>query len=149
MNKRSSRTGFAIAIGVVLVLATAGAMLFLRNNRQASVIPPMSSMEDAKNLSNGKRQACLADNEQAVAAVKADDKYLDEAEEFSNFEMTASGGIMDVPAGTYYDTTINSYSDDLVVGSITYEKDYGKYNYNIKKLSGDGEWEFVSMIACE
>lgn len=149
MNSGISKAKLFMIAGIVSTLVIIVIVVFFLNNRQASTIPAMSSLEQARELSQGKKDACLADNDQAVSAVKADDTYLDEDEAFSTFELTASTGIMDVPAGTNYETTINSYTDGRAIGSIDYEKDYGTYNYEIKKLSGVGEWEFVSMIACE
>lgn len=90
----------------------------------------------------------MTDNQDAAAAVKADDKFYDENEEYSSFEMTASLGIIDVPAGTNYEVTIQRYDGTLAQGAVIYDGDYGTYNYTIEKTAEKGEWRFVSMIAC-
>jgi hypothetical protein len=149
MNTKASKAKLFIVAGSISTLVIIGGVAFALSNRQSSIIQPSSSLEQAREMSKGKKDACLADNDKAITAVKADDKYLDEAKEFSSFELAASEGIMDVPAGTNYETTINNYSDGQATGAVSYEKDYGKYNYTIKKLSGVGEWRLVSMVACE
>jgi hypothetical protein len=113
------------------------------------VIKPMSSLKQVRALSKGTQADCLANNKQAVAAVKKDDITHDfKGNKFSNFEMAASGGIRDVPAGTNYEVNIGSYDGTTAKGSVIYEGDYGTYNYTIQKLSGHGEWRFISMTAC-
>ena len=141
-----------VLIGSVVVILVTAAVLYLltrSDSSSSSLIPPMSTLEEARKLSKGAKGACLGDNPEAITAVKADDAFIDEAEEFSRFELAASEGIMDIPAGTNYETTINRYNDSIATGTIEYEKDYGKYNYTIKKSSGAGEWEFMSLKACE
>lgn len=149
MNVKTSKAGLFIAAGSVSVIVVIGVVVFLLNNRHSSIIPPLSSLDHAREVSQGKKDACLKDNQQAIAAVRTDDTYLDEAKEFSSFELTASEGIQDVPAGTSYETTISDYTDGLATGAVVYDKDYGKYNYIIKKSTEAGKWKFVSMVACE
>jgi hypothetical protein len=148
MSSKTMRIKIFIAGGIVVLLAVAVTFVLL-NGRQATIIPPMSSLEQVRELSKGKKDTCLTDNQQAADAVKRDDTSLDYAgNKFSRFEMVASEGIMDVPAGTNYEMAITTYDGTTVRGAIAYEKDYGAYNYTIKKLAGVGEWRFVSMTAC-
>jgi hypothetical protein len=119
-------------------------------NQPAGIISPMSSLEKARQLSQGNKDACLPNNAQARQAVADDDvimKYEDTT--FSQFELVGSEGIRDVPAGTDYDMTVHSYKNGTATGSLAYEKDYGTYNYTIQKQAKKGEWKFVSMKACE
>ncbi|HYH75158.1 MAG TPA: hypothetical protein VD735_04325, partial [Candidatus Saccharimonadales bacterium] len=92
---KTSKTRLLIVGGSVAVLVTVATTAYLLNSRSPSVIPPMSSLKEARELSQGNKESCFADNKQAIQAVRADDKYLDEAKEFSNFELTASSGIKD------------------------------------------------------
>lgn len=142
-------TKLFIAAGTVGVLVAVVTAVYVLNNREASVISPLSSMEQARALSEGKKDKCLAENKQAASAVNEDDTYLDEEQQFSRFELIASEGIKDVPAGTNYDITINNYDGKNVKGAVKYDKDFGTYNYIIKKENGAGNWKFVSMTACE
>lgn len=147
MNKK--RIGLIVA--VVLLIGAAGALVavfVLGSEEKAMTIASGSTLEDARKLSEGSKDACLQEDETARAAVKADDTYLDESEEFSSFELTAAEGIIDVPAGTYYNVKVQRYDDTLAQGAILYDDDYGTYNYTIEKTEGQGEWRFVSMTAC-
>ena len=129
-------------MAVVLIVA-------LLNNQPTNVIAPMSSFEHAKQVSKGEKEACLKANDQALAAVTKDDAFTDKEHKFSKFQLAASEGIMDVPAGTNFELAVNAYDSKVVTGTLDYEKGYGSYNYKIQKLSGAGEWKFESMVACK
>lgn len=147
MNTKSNKSRVLIVVGVGLLIITT--VVVLRSNSD-DTIGPLSSFEDVKNKPNKKKYACLSDNQQAVDAVRRDDTGLGDNAEFSGFDLAASEGFLDVPAGTYYDITINSYLDNTAKGTISYEKDYGDYNYIIEKDSPEGgKWNFISMVACE
>ncbi len=121
-----------------------------RNNRPAQAISPGTFLEQARQLSKGQKEACLMDQSHVVDAVRADDGFYEfKDEKISKFESSAGIAIADVPAGTQYKMTIHSYENGIVRGSMAYEYGYGIYNYEIKKLPGEGEWELVSTIACE
>ncbi len=138
-----------ITAGVISLFGIIATAALLLDNHQAPAIMPMSSLEQAEALSADEEDACIADNQQAIAAVKKDDTMFEYAgKQFSMFEQTASRGIMDVPAGTNYTVSIGSYDGSVAKGAILYEREYGTYNYSIKKLAGASEWEFVSMTAC-
>lgn len=150
MHSKTTKAKIIIVVSLVGLGTVITVGLLLNNRPTAATIPPMSSFEQARELSKGAKDTCLGDNQQAADAVTRDDhRTVDEYGEFSRFEMIASEGIMDVPAGTNYEVAINSYDNNLAKGSLAYEKEYGTYNYTIKKLPKAGEWEFVSMTACE
>lgn len=147
MNIKTSKSKLFIAVGSVGLLAVI-LISNLLNNRQPAIIPPLSSFEQARKSSQGMKDDCLENDQKAVAAVRKDDRAFDETNGFSKFDITASNGMRDVPAGTNYELTINTYDSKIAKGTILYEQDYGTYNYTVKKLSGAGEWEFMSMVAC-
>lgn len=149
MNTKTTRGKCILVAGVAGALVLIGGLAFILNNRPSSVIKPSSSLKQAREQSKGKKEACLSNSTTAASAVRADDNYIGGADEFSAFEMTGSEGIRDVPAGTNYEMTIHSYKDGRATGAVIYDKDYGKYNYVIKKLPKAGEWRFVSMVACK
>lgn len=141
---------FSGVVGLGLLASVAAFVIWQNRPIVAQSISPLSSLEQVRELSKGKKDACLMDSQKAVDAVKKDDrisKFGDD--EYSHFEMAASSAIMDVPAGTEYKMTIHSYKDGVAKGAMAYEYGYGIYNYTIKKLSKAGEWELVSTVACE
>lgn len=139
-----------VAVGLVGVLAIAVTTVFLVKDRQEDpVIAPWSTLEQARAASKAQKDVCLADDQQAAAAVEKDDTFYDEEKTLSKFEMTASEGIIDVPAGTEYEVTTFSYDGTTATGSLAYDGNYGSYNYTIKKGSDAGSWKFISMTACE
>ncbi len=139
-KKRLLMFGLAVTAVVVSLLLLA---------QPASSIPPLSSLNTARTLSQGTKNACLTNDNQAAERVHSDDAGFTYAGiTYSNFEATASSGIADVPAGTNYQLTIASYDGKLAKGTITYDGNYGTYDYIIKKLPGAGNWNFVSMVAC-
>lgn len=148
LSARTHKTKIILGFGGLGVLAFISTV-FLFNNPPAQSIASLSSLEQARQLSKGKRDACLVDDQDARNAVREDDATIDYGESYiTKFELAASGGIYDVPAGTHYDLTINAYEDGVAVGTLIYDEDYGTYNYTIKKLADAGEWEFASMVAC-
>jgi hypothetical protein len=144
-SKANKSKLIAISGGVMLVVFTT---VLIWNNRQSNVIAPHSSLKDARELSERTKSACLTDDQQAVEAVKKDDTYIEDGK-YSKFSLTASEGLMDVPAGTMYEITINSYDGKTAEGTIEYEQDYGTYNYIIEKASGPDGWKFISMTPCQ
>lgn len=150
MSSRATKVKvLAVAGGCGAVFVIAG-LVFMNSNHTAQSVAPFSSLEQARELSKGKKDACLMDQSDAVDAVRADDGFFEfNDEKISKFEMAASSAIMDVPAGTEYKMTIHSYDDGLAKGAMAYEYGYGIYNYEIKKLPEAGEWELVSVVACE
>lgn len=120
------------------------------SSRTAEPIPPGALLEQARELSKGRKGVCLDTNQQAASAVGADDGYLEwNGEKISKFEMAAGFAIADIPAGTDYDVIVNSYDDGVARGSMVYQGDYGSYNYEMKKSSAKGEWSLVSTVACK
>lgn len=142
-------TKIFITAGALSVLIIIGAVVVFMNNREASVISPLSSLKDARALSEGKKNACLADTQKAAAAVKEDDTFLDKEQQWSRFELIASEGIKDIPAGTNYEITINNYDGKTAKGAVEYDGEYGAYNYIIAKGEDKGSWKFESMTACQ
>lgn len=151
MSSKVTKIKIFTGVAGVAVLASVTAFAIWGNRPPvAQSISPLSSLDQVRELSKGEKDACLMDSQQAVDAVKKDDRTITFGEEeISNFEMAASSAIMDVPAGTEYKLTIHSYEDGVVKGAMAYEYGYGIYNYTIKKLSKVGEWELVSTVACE
>lgn len=116
--------------------------------KKAQAIPVGTYFDQAKKLSVGKKPACLANTPTAEAAIKNDDTYVDNNPEWSRFELAASAGIADVPAGTNFETTTNSYDGKIAFGTIVYDKQYGSYNYLIQKNAGAGQWQLTTFTAC-
>lgn len=136
---------------VLLVSISALALLgYYYDNRTAQSISPGTFLEQAQQLSKGKKGVCLTPTQQAASAVSADDGYLEwNGEKISKFETAAGFAIADIPAGTDYAVGVNSYENGVARGSMAYENDYGTYNYEIKKLPAKGEWTLISTVACE
>lgn len=147
---RTNRSKIIIGVGGLGLLSVASIfMLFNNNPNPAQSISPLSSLERVRQLSKGKKETCLANNQHAMDSVRSDDDAVGESSKFSKFDLAASSGIYDVPAGTSYELTINTYENSVATGSLEYEQSYGTYNYVIKKLADVRQWEFVSMTACE
>lgn len=150
MSSKATKLKVLAAAGSIGALAFVVGLVFMNSNRTAQTIPAYSRLEQARELSKGKKDAYLMDSQQAVDAIKQDDRTYDfKDQKISKFETTAALGIMDVPAGTEYKLTMHSYENGIARGAIAYEYGYGIYNYEIKKLPGDGEWEMVQVVACE
>lgn len=148
-NRAAKIRVLAVVSGLGAVLIVAG-FIFISSDQAAQSIAPLSSLEQARELSKGKKDACLMDQAHAVDAVRADDGFFEfNDEKISKFEMSASSAIMDIPAGTEYKMTIHSYDGGVAKGAMAYEYGYGIYNYEIKKSPEAGEWELVSVVACE
>lgn len=143
MNIKENKSKMVLIGGLITLLAASGGVLIM--NKPGNAIGPWSSYEEVKKQPNDKKEKCLADNPQAAEAVNKDDAWDGE---WSEFETEVSQGFRDVPAGTNYDTTVNSYDGKMAKGAILYDGEYGTYNYTVNKLSGAGEWKFVSMVAC-
>lgn len=140
-----------LIIGAVLVAAGSLVAVVLINNRPtAQTIHPGSMLKQVRDLSKGKKNPCLPNVQNAVNAVHQDDVVTEyKGNKMSNFEESASNAIADVPAGTNYDITINDYANGYAKGTMTYQKDYGTYNYLIHKLPAHGQWQLVSVTACK
>jgi len=149
MNIKTAKSKIIVSAGLVGVIAI-GALLTNYSVRAAQTIEPGLGLKQVQALSKGTKSACLADVRSAADAVKRDDGFMElHGNKFSNFEMTEGGAIADVPAGTNYDLTINSYTDNTVKGTLTYEKGYGTYNYTTQKLPAHGQWKLISIVACK
>ena len=149
MEGRYTRVSLITTVGILGVCGVVFGVFFSQNQGTSSMIAPMTSFEEVQTLSVGAKESCLPHSTKAASLVKADDRILVYSSlESSTFEQAVSYGIRDVPAGTTYDVSVHSYDGTLVHGSLIYEKQYGTYNYIVKKLPNAGEWDFVSMIAC-
>jgi hypothetical protein len=144
-----STTRSKAVIGVSLIGLLAWVTI-ISHRPVAQAIQPGLGFRQVQQLSKGDKSACLANNNNAATAVAHDDGFITyKGTKFSNFEATPGTAIADVPAGTNYDLTINSYTDTIVKGTMTYEKDYGAYNYTVRKLPDAGQWQLVSIVACK
>ncbi len=149
MNIKTTRSKVIIGVSVVGIVAIA--VVALTNNHPgAQSIRPGTWLKQVRELSKGDKAACLANVQSASDAVNHDDGFnYFKGQKFSNFEDTEGMAIADVPAGTNYDLTINSYANNTVRGTMTYEKDYGTYNYTTQKLPAHGQWKLMSIVACK
>ena len=151
MNIKANKPKVVIGASLVGIGIVVTAVLL--NNHPATgaqTIPPNTWLKQVRELSKGAKSACLANVQSAADAVKRDDGFeYFKGQKISNFEETESSAIADVPAGTNYDVTINSYANNTVKGTMTYEKDYGTYNYTNQKLPAHGQWKLMSVIACK
>lgn len=149
-NISENRTKIFIGVGGLSLVAIAPVVNVLLNNRPAQSISPFSYFEQAQTLSKGKKEACLPNNQQAVDAIKNYDDVIDhDGNQSSKFDITASTGIIDIPATTHYEITKNTYQDGIAKGTIAYENDYGTYNYVIERQSDTDQRQLESMIACK
>ena len=148
MNIKTTKSKIVIGVSLVGIGSTI-AVVALNNRPTAQSIQPGSWLKQVHELSKGKKGACLPNIPNAAAAVHNDDGYMEfKGNRSSNFETAAGDAIADVPAGTSYNMTINSYANNTAKGTLAYEKGYGKYNYTIQKLPAHGQWKLVSIIAC-
>ncbi|MCA9333169.1 hypothetical protein KDA00_04855 [Candidatus Saccharibacteria bacterium] len=147
--KNGSKKAYVFG-GVFAAILPLFLYVMLRDYRGVRTIPPNSTIEQARELSKGVAEPCLAENGPDRAAIKKDDNYLGDGEQFSMFEIIVASGIIDVPAGTEVDIRVNSYVDRIAKGSALYAGDYGSYNYELKYLgTKPGEWELQSLKACD
>lgn len=148
------RTGIFIGIAIVIAVVVAVVVVLLipksdtNTSSEVQVIKVGSTLEQARAASRDAKVPCLEETTAAAEAVRSDDTYLDAEKTTSRFEFAAGFGIRDVPAGTRYDITINSYKDGVAVGSIFYDGDYGSYLYKTHKLEGKGNWQLEGLIPC-
>lgn len=155
MSSKAKKVKILVGVsGIIGVIAAIGIFTALNNNPTPSLssqsISPWSSLAEARERSKGEKAACLTENQAARSAVtEVDEVNTYEGTEFSNFEMSVSEGIMDVPAGTSYDVVVHDYKNKTVTGTLIYDKDYGTYNYTVRKASEPGKWKFESMVACK
>lgn len=151
MNIKTAKpkTIIGASLGLVGILVAAS-LLGNHPAPTAQAIQPGTWLKQVRTLSKGKKATCLATVQSASDAVKQDDSFMDfNGDKISNFETAAGGAIADVPAGTNYTLTINSYAAGTAKGTMIYEHGYGTYNYTIQKLSKHGDWKLVSIIACK
>jgi len=147
MNLKTTQAKVTIGVGLIGIIA---AIAILSNRPTAQLLHPGLGLKQVRQLSKGTKSACLADSSAAANAVKHDDTFqVYKGTKFSNFESAAGIAITDVPAGTNYHLAINSYANKTVTGTLAYEKDYGTYNYTIKKLPAAGQWQLMSIVACQ
>lgn len=157
MNIKSQRSKVLIGSRLVILIVIVSFIAYVGYNkyRNSRFIPLYSTVEDARAISKGQKAKCLPDNQQAVDDIKKDDVFEEyendngEIIQFSMFETNVVAGFLDIPAGTNAEVTKNQYDGQIASGSIVYEQDYGSYNYTAKKVSGNGQWELVSLLACE
>ncbi len=151
MNIKANRP--KVVIGVSLVSISIIATAILLNNHPTTVAQPIQPgtwLKQVRELSKGKKTACLANVSSATDAVKRDDSFTEfKGQKFSTFEEVEGGAIADIPAGTNYHLTINSYTNNTVKGTMTYDKGYGSYNYTTQKLPAHGQWQLMSIVACK
>jgi hypothetical protein len=81
-----------------------------------------------------------------VACLQANPKLDVPKSARDNIEMIATSYLADVPAGTYVDVKLASYSPTKVTGSSNYASKYGSYNFVMTKQS-DG-WHFTDFKHC-
>lgn len=158
MNTKNINKRMLLVVGGATVLLIAGVIIAVVLNSGNNVIKPGSTIEQAKEQSAGNKQSCLPNDDAVAQQIIDTEPVNDLSEEVKNdpdytptmyFDFVLLSGIIDVPAGTYADVTFNSFQDDIAKGSANYESDYGDYNYEMKYLGQPGEWELVSLIACE
>lgn len=140
----------AVALGIVIAIVNSNDKQAASNKPVSSSIPVGSTLDVAKANSKGALPACLAENTEATAAVKKDDKLIDG--KYSTFDLAATSGIIDVPAGTNVDELIHSYDGKIVTGSIAYPAKYGKYNFKIVPNASSkpyGQWKMTYLAACK
>lgn len=148
-------------VAVILVAAVVGLILGLNNSDKSgsksssdkpvsSSIPVGSTLAVAKAHSKGTLPTCLAKDATAEAAVKNDDKLIDGS--YPAFDLAATSGIIDVPAGTNVDENIHSYDGKTVTGSLAYPAKYGNYNFKIvpsSKAKPYSQWKMTYLTACK
>jgi hypothetical protein len=154
MNLKTRRSKVFIGGGVAGLLLIAATAMLIINGGSGGSIPIFSTVEEARAISKGKKDRCLPDVATAKEAIEKDDytithEYEGVVTKTSSFETYAVSGFRDIPAGANGDVTKYSYDGVRAKGSISYEQDYGTYNYEIKRLPEDGKWELVSLSACE
>ena len=157
MNIKTQRSKVLVGSGLVVLLIIVSFIAYAGYNkyRNSRFIPLYSTIEDARAISKGQKDKCLPDNQQAVDDIKKDDVFEEyendngEIIQFSMFETNVVSGFLDIPAGTNAEVTKNQYDGQIASGSIDYEQDYDLYNYTAKKLPSAGEWELVTLTACE
>lgn len=139
---------YAVGAGVsTLVLVSV--VFFTLNDTDVRGFPPNSTIEEARNSSQGEKEVCLTNNQEAHEAVEKDDSYLDDEQQFSRFGLAVASGIIDVPAGTRVDVNVNSYSNGVVLGAALYEDGYGHYNYRVEKATEPEDWKLISLAGCD
>lgn len=157
MNIKNQKSKVFVGSGIFVLLILVSVVAYVGYNkyRNSRFIPLYSTVEEGRSLSKGKKDKCLPDNQQAVDAVNKDDiveefdSETGEKIQFSRFGTTAVSGFQDIPSGTNGEVTTNQYDGQIASGSVVYDQDYGTYNYTVKKLPEAGDWELVSIIACE
>lgn len=141
MNKRS----VTYVVMSVLVLGVAGALILMLT-RTDKAQTPEPAVSDSPLTSNRYAEARVSPTN-GVACLEEDSAITIRAEERTEIEYASMGHVYDVPAGTYLDVKIASYSDEKVTGSNLYEGDYGNYNFVLSKQ--DGKWAVTEYKRCE
>lgn len=154
MKKMNSKT-YAIS-GFIVILLFAFVFVILRGAHEDGTIPPNSTVEQARKISEGIDDKCLTNSDEIKSAVaKTEPEVSDEVKEdpyYSetlNFDGILLSQIIDVPAGTQADVSFNSFDGAIAKGSVKYEADYGSYNYEMTYLGNRGKWELTKLKACQ
>lgn len=155
MNTKNISKRTILMVSAVIAVLAVGTVLAVVLRSGGNIIKPGSTIEQAKKQSQGDKVACLPTSDSVAEQIKdtepdsiqsVDDPYYSPTLYFDGVLLS---GIIDVPAGSQADVTFNSFQDNIAKGSANYEGDYGDYNYEMKYLGQQGEWELVSLVACE
>jgi hypothetical protein len=108
--------------GVLLVAAAVLVIAVLSHGHAEPTVLKDVTLKQAKALSID--DAPCAKTNTSVTVSKQDQ---------TNIENSVMGYIIDVPAGTNVDINIAAYDGETASGSAIYEKNYGMYNFTVKK----------------
>lgn len=154
MKKMTSKT-YAVS-GLTALLLIAFVFVLLRGAQEDGTIPPNSTIEQARKISEGINDECLMNSDETKSAVaKTEPEVSDEVKEdlyYSetlNFDGILLSQIIDVPAGTQADVSFNSFDGTVAKGSVKYYGGYGSYNYEMTYLGNKGKWELTKLKACQ
>lgn len=155
MNTKNTSKRTMLIVSTVIAALAIVTVLAVVINSGSNIIKPGSTIEQAKRQSQGDKVACLSNSDSVANQIKNTEPDMAKSEEDPYYSPTLYfdgvllSGIIDVPAGSQAEVTFNSFQDNIAKGSANYEGDYGDYNYEMKYLGQPGQWELVSLVACE
>jgi len=124
-----------ITAAAVVVLVAAGVLAVRLRATSNGVLP--NTYAQARSSGRGAPKACLSANKNIT---------LDDTAR-ADLEMAVIGQLIDVPAGTNVDVNVATYDASAATGSEIYGKDFGTYNFTVRKDNA-GDWRVTSLVPC-
>lgn len=137
---------------LVIILVAAGIIILMKigdNSTPSSAGQVQESTRPEQlSLKFSDMQANYPANPDQCLATSVDPSLKLDAGDQMAIESAVGMTVIDMPAGTNFDTYVKTYNETVATGTTVYESTYGSYNFTAEK-AGQSTWLVTTFVACK